>query len=126
MLIFFPPISDSTGGTGFAADNHADGQLTGICSVLTFRHNFRQFYADYETIREDLHASVPRLELPQLSVMRCLNCRAVILLKVPQESASHSLQSLVPMVLSQLAYNRCWHQSRIVMAEEGRLLEPVT
>jgi len=58
--------------------------------------------------------------------MRCLHYRALILLKVPQESASQSLQSLVPMVPSQLASNRCWHQNHIVMAEEGKLLEPVT
>lgn len=98
--------------------------------MLTFQHNFRQFYADYGTITVNLHASVPRLELPQLStncrVMRCLHYRALNVLKVPQESASQSLQSLVPMVPSQLASNRCWHQSRIVMAEEGKLLEAVT
>lgn len=78
----------------------------------------------------DLHASLPRLEQPQLSincrVMRCLHYRVLVLLKEPQGSASQSLQSFVPMVPSQLASNRCWHRSHIVMAEEGKLLEPVT
>lgn len=124
------PIVHSTGGTGLAADNHAGSLLTWRCSVLTFQHNFRQFYADYGTITVDLHASTPKLELHRLStdctVRRCLYYRALDLLKVPQESTSQSLQSRVPMVPSQLASNRCWHQSCIVIAEEGKLLEPVT
>lgn len=58
------PFKNQTGGTGFGADNHNDGLLTWMYSTLTFQHNFRQFYADYRTIRVDLHASVllrPRL-----------------------------------------------------------------
>lgn len=51
----------------------------------------------------------------------CWHYITVIILKSQQESASHSLPSLVPMVHSQLANKRCWHQSYIVMTEEGKL-----